>query len=540
MSFLHKKKPGLLDRLFNSKSPQPASPAQPTEKVLTAEGDVLEGAEAGVKRTGAFSANRAARAVVADSVVEVEAVSDAASSPTSEDAPEPGAPAPAKSGLFARLKKPASTPAKPEGEVEEEGAGKPGKAAKKGLFGAKPKKNGGEKTAEPKAPKVSLPKKKKQGPKNSVAILADLGENGRKLIYTLTADSLTQQGDDTVPAEVLSFSHLDTRFVTEVGMSYAKASEMAIEEIGEMVAVVNCTKELRTVYSTQEERATASPYQITAGQQALDLLIKKRGFDGHACITGFELKDSKSPASVLVLYYMGADGSSSKPQVTVNPDNMEFVFSQFAASRKINRKETQLHIFTNEDLLSVVNELKPFANEKVWNGIPVRVLQNVGAGVAGVVAAGAVGWAATGFIQEQALRAEASKVQASTKAATDRNTQIIESSLLSFSDKLSIEQGDMFALAQKVWVPTSKVIAEAKPTETTLTIILPVNLGTSFNNGPSVNSVVSHEYVRQLHDLQAPEGCVKSQPQTTGNLNEIHIAIVCQSPTSAFHRYRGD
>lgn len=575
MPLINKKKPGLLSRMFNSDKPQPSTLPSMGEKSIDDDGELLPAAEQGAPSRGLFASRRSDRAhATAADLVDVTDI-DTENSPGSDELAEP-TPAPSKpasaartsiEGLFkSRQAKPAPVRAEPALDVPEsdiadvtestqventEAPAKPAAASKlQSLFGSK-KPKAAVKSGSEKASTVATPTKAKKQPKaskkekggaaaTSMVLLTDLGESGKQLLWSMTETTLAQVLVSPAPDEVISFSKEDIRFHTEGAMSYSKAQDMAIEEVGEIVAVVNRTKDLSAVYCTREERATSSPYRVGAGQQALDLLLKKTGREGQSLVTGFSLKDASGLSSVVVLYYVSQDGESSKPQVTVNPDNMEFVLSQFSSSRKINRKETEVVLFTNADLLSVAADIKFFADEKVWNGIPVRVLQNAGAGLTGLIAAGAVTWVGLGYLQKQSLVAQAAKVQIKAKALTEKNNARIETSLVSFAANLSQDQARMFSQAQQVWVPTAKVTAEMKSEETKITVVLPLVLGGTFNNGPSVNSVADAANVQRLYEKEAPEGCSKSQPQTTGNLNEIRIDIVCQSPDSTFHRYRGD
>jgi hypothetical protein len=568
MPFTTKNKPGMLSRMFNKAQPQPATMQSHGEKTLGVDGEVLDApTHTAAPSPGLFSSRRAARA--ASEFIDVDMVA------MPEDAEPILAPARKTfSGMFKDRKAqrapevremPESadedvTRGRSETEADEARSVPPEPAKAPGLFGrkttaAKParakakgffsRKAGTASVAEEGGPaipkqKKAKPAKKGHGPLTSVSLLTELGESGKSLLWTLTSTSLTQLPGTPAPEDVISFSKDDIRFRTHAAMTYGKAQDMAIEEVGEMVSIVNCTKDLNAVYCTRDDRAMASPYRIAAGQQALDLLLLKTERVGQALVTGFFLKDEASATSVVVLYFVSADGESSKPQVTVNPDNMEFVLAQFTSSRKINRKETEQVLFTNEDLLSVASDVRFFANEKVWNGIPVRVLQNAAAGVTGVLAAGAVGWAALGFTQKQVLIAKAATMQSRTSSLTEKNSKLIESSLYSFSTQLSQDPARVVTLAQTVWVPTAKVTVESKMQELAISVVLPLVNSATYNNGPSVNAVTDAVHVRQLYDKEAPEGCTKSQPQTTGNLNEIRIDIICQAPDSPFYGYRGD
>lgn len=567
MPLINKKKPGLLSRMFNKAEPQPSSLPSKGTKTLGEDGEVMDEPVASPTGRGIFAARRGARNADAKPEAEVVDLVNAGGETAADVSSETSAPsardALAGLGLRRKAAEPTSasdaeeaqtTPNSAENADEADPKGKsPSPTKSKGLFGLKmsakaPDADSNAKPSKEKKPKAAKPEKgpkpakaskprKTGGPLTSINLLTELGEGGRQLLWSMTGTTLVQV--DEPPADVVSFSREDTRFRTEAALPYAKAQAHAIEEIGEMVAVVNRTKELRTIYSTREERATSSPYKIAAGQQLLDLLLKKTGREGQALVTGFSLKDASGSTSVVVLYAMSEEGGSSKPQVTVNPDNMAFVLTQFTTSRKIPRDTPQV-LFTNEDLLSVAGDLKYFPKERTWNGIPIRVLQNIGAGVTGVVAAGAVGWAGLGYMSKQSLVTKTAQVKSRTEALTAKSNELIGSSLTSFAANLTEDQGHMFAVAEKMWVPNSKVTAEIKSGELKVTVALPLQLARTFNNGPSVYGVTGAENLRQLYDKEAPEGCNKSQPQTTGNLNEIRIDITCQTPDTPFYRYRGD
>lgn len=560
MPLINKKQPGLLSRMFNKAEPQPSTLPSKGTKTIGENGEVVSEQAAGSQGRGIFASRRGTRNAdpkpEADVVDVVEARSDAAVESGSETGDTSARDALAGLGLRKATSEQNTDsdlpPNAPEAEPQAAGASAAGgdkPKSKTSFFSKKASKPGAaepkvalSKEKKPKAEKAPKPAKKIKpqksgGPLTSVNLLTELGESGRQLMWTMTATTLVQLPEP--PADVISFSREDTRFRTEQALPYAKAQAHAIEEIGEMVAVVNRTKELRTIYSTREERATSSPYRVGAGQQLLDLLLKKSGREGQALVTGFSLKDASGATSVVVLYAMSEDGASSKPQVTVNPDNMTFVLGQFTTSRKIPRDTPQV-LFTNEDLLSVAGDMKYFPKERTWNGIPIRVLQNVGAGVTGVIAAGAVSWASIGYLAKQSVVAQTAAVKKRTEELTAKNNQLIGSSLTSFAANVTEDPVRMFAVSQHMWVPTSKVTAEVKGGELKVTVALPLQNSQTYNNGPSVYGTVSAETLRQLYDREPPEGCNKSQPQTTGNLNEIRIDITCQSPDTPFHRYRGD
>jgi hypothetical protein len=563
MPLINKKKPGLLSRMLNKAEPQPSSLPSMGTKTLGEDGEVVaEPATASTGR-GIFASRRSGRSTepkLEAHVVEVVETSGDMPAPASDSSARDalaglglqkrGAAADDELAVEAGVDLSADESNSPSGEPSTPATNQP---KSKGLFGlkkaakaespapkaklSKEKKPKAEKAAKAEKPAKAPKAQKSSGPVTSINLLTELGENGRQLLWSMTATTLVQLPDP--PADVVSFSREDTRFHTELALPYAKAQAHAIEEIGEMVAVVNRTKELRTIYSTREERATSSPYKIGAGQQLLDLLLKKNGREGQALVTGFSLKDASGSTSVVVLYAMSEDGGSSKPQVTVNPDNMTFVLAQFTTSRKIPRDTPQV-LFTNEDLLAVAGEMKYFPKERTWNGIPIRVLQNFGAGITGVVAAGAVGWASMGYMSKQSLSNRTAEVKKRTDAVTEKNNQLIGSGLTSFAANLTEDHVRMFSISQQMWVPNSKVTAEMKSGELKVTVALPLQLGKIYANGPSVFDVTGAANLRQLYEKVAPDGCSKSQPQTTGNLNEIRIDITCQSPDTSFYRYRGD
>ena len=583
MSLLKPNKPSILSRLINQNKQQPSTMPSRGERDIAPE-EALGTEPASAAPRGTFAARRSRTPVAEPEFTEVPSAPRAAPVASTDATP------PANSAPFAPPVTPASfvppvppTPPMPPAPPPESGMSdetpepervrmpEPSRASKlfktvkkapaddapatfvpkKSVFAtaalaglaARLKTKSKPAAGVPKEKSVPAPTQKRaavpKGPVKQITLLTEL-DNGRQLFWNLTTTSLQQlPGTPELPA-VLSFSKDDVRIYSDTVLTYAKADEVATVDIGEDVVVVNKTKELNTLYCTRADRAMTALFRIAPGQQALDALLKATDRTGRAFVTGFLVRDEAAATSVAILYYVSAEGESSKPQVTLNPDNMDFLLAQFMATRKADKKTTEVHFFDNADLLSVAGDFRYFPNEKVWNGVPIRVLQRGGAVLTGVIAAASVAFTAVNYTQQKLLDSDIRTMKENASDLNKKTNQRIGESIYSFSQNVSQDQERMFAVAEQVWSPGAKLLAEMKGQDTKVTVNFPLSTNRQFQNKVSVYSAVSPEAVAKITGMVAPEGCQKNKPQTTGSLNEIRIDIVCQTFDSPFSRYSSD
>jgi hypothetical protein len=401
---------------------------------------------------------------------------------------------------------------------------------------------------EPKAPKtpkaakspkaVPAPKRTGKAPA-SVNLLVEL-DSGRQLYWTLRADAL-EQLDEAPATPLFSFSREDLRFGASGALNYKQASDMALQEIGESVQVVNRTRDLGAVYATRQERALEARHFLLPAQQVLDLLLSKKLKEGVPVICGFLLRDPQSELSVAVLYHIGPDGESSKPQISVNPDSMEFVTAQFCASRKLDKNTTEiLPLFDNAAFLSVASDATPYPNERVWRGVPVRKLLWGAAFLSMALAVGASGWAAWQMQQVASVRAQQVQLKQSIAQLQQSVGTRMQEALPDFVNAMTLDVRALATRGQQLWVPGSRLVLTADLANAKYELWLPVTKGDTFYNRPSALESITADTHQILVNYQAPEGCTRDEFGVSGSMNETALTINCETGNPALARYRND
>jgi hypothetical protein len=413
------------------------------------------------------------------------------------------------------------------GKKSEKPADKPEKTPKKAK---EPKK-------EKAAPKA---KKPKTGSSRNVHIYVQLDGNQREFFWSLKPDAIEEVGREDVQSAA-SFSREDIAVRTAKTLTFKAAQDVALQEIGEPVHLVNRSKDLGYVYATREERPLTAGFRLLPGQQALDRIVKrKKLLQGKPLIAGFTFTNAEGQVAVAILYHVSPEGDVSRPQVTLNPDRMEFVLNEFAKQRKLNRKDSEVVLFSNADFLAEVGALQAYPVEPVWRGIPVSRVWRFAAVVSAIGAFGSCGWTVLGYVQQQQVSAKIEQLTQKQDEAKEKASRLIGKSLYSFSHSLSIDQDRVFDVAQQLWVPGTQLTVEAKPDRATYRILVPVVTNKTFENRPSVDATPPKSQVDVALQIKAPPGCHKDTASVSGNMNEIEISVVCENRRSPLSSFRND
>jgi hypothetical protein len=396
------------------------------------------------------------------------------------------------------------------------------------------------KKAEKKSEKKSLtPKKSKGTSAKETHIYVQLDGNQKEFFWALRANGIEEVSRESV-TRAASFSKDDYAIKALKSLSHKAAEDLALQEIGEPVHLVNRSRDLGFVYATREERALTSTFRLAPGQQVLDKLLKRQKVAGKHTIAGFTFLDSEGRTAVAVLYYISPEGEITKPQVTLNPDKMEFVLGEFAKQRKLNRKDAEVVLFSNADFLSEAATLQSYPIERVWRGVPVSQLWRVAAMVAGIGAIGTLASTGLAYMQVRATDANIVTLQARQDQAKAQASRVIANNLYAFSHALSVDESVVFDTAQEIWRPGTRLVVEAKLDRATYTVHIPVVTNKTFNNKPSVDATPPKEQVDAALQVSVPPGCRKDITSVSGNLNEVQISVVCENRRSPLSGFRND
>lgn len=493
----------------------PAVEVSPVEEV-SAVGEVTAEVKA-TPRMGGFSSLRVKKAAGVDKPAEAQA--------RSEKSTKPGMLSSLKVRFAAKTpEKGAQAQSKPDDDVQPTAA-----------TAAEPKK---AKAAKAKKPAASRPAKFGGKAEKQVVLLTEL-DNGRQLYWSLEADKLSQTSE-TPQGTVYSFSKEDFRFRAADTLNYRQANDLALQEVGEAVQVVNRSKDLSAVYATRQERALDSKFLLAPAQQALDRLLIERKKGGQSLICGFHLKDSADESSVAVLFHVSADGETSKPQISVNPDSMEFVIAQFSASRKVDKNTTEVVLFDNAEFLTALAGAAAFPNEPVWRGVPVRQVLSMAAMGAMAVSVALGGWAGYQFQQVSSLQAKQARLQRDLADTKKQMSALILGSVPDFAKAMSLDVPALMARAQQIWIPDTRLTMVADLVSVKYDLWMPVARTTTFNNRPTAVDPITFAHQQKLVNYTPPEGCTRTPVGATGALNETQLTVACETGNPALAHYRND
>lgn len=371
-----------------------------------------------------------------------------------------------------------------------------------------------------------------------VILMTEL-DGGRQLFWTLESDKLAPTTEVPV-GSVLSFSKDDSRFKAEGNLSFKQALDVALLEIGEAVQVVNRSKDLGAVYATRMDRAMDSKFRLVPAQQALDRILTERKKSGTGLICGFLLKDASTDVSLAVIYHINQEGESSKPQISVNPDSMEFVIAQFSASRKLDKNTTEVALFNNAEFLAAAAGASSFPNEAIWRGLPVRQILS-GVAVTAIAASFSLaGWTGYEFQRQHSAQSKKATLTATVVRSKAELSSMILASVPDFVTSLSLDVPYIGKQAQQLWMPDIRLTLTADLISARYTVLMPVSRAVTFNNRPTALDPITGQHQLKLVNYTAPEGCLSSPIGATGALNETQITITCEIGNTSLAHYRND
>lgn len=370
---------------------------------------------------------------------------------------------------------------------------------------------------------------------NSVDVLVEL-DGDRRVYWRVSRDGLEQVPESAV-ARAVSFARTDYRYLTEGPLRYGEAMDLALSELGEDCRIVNASKAHRAVYAAVAQRIDGIPAMVAPGLHMLEQLLAKSGHAAEDLIVGLLLEGSETQQSLAILYHIAPNGVSTPPQVTVNPDNLQFTLSQFAASRRLDPDKAQIVLFKNADVLGFGGHNVCYPQETVWHGISVRRLLWAMVFASAVGATGSAGFAAQAYIRVKALENTGTRLAADLKKVDENLQKTISSSLVSFSGTQSLDTKKVSERAGLSWEPGTRVTLEATAAKEQYRVFMPLVRGRFASNRPSVLNQLDAKDVDPLINKVPPEGCTKDIPGVSGGIDAIQISINCESHAGPLSRY---
>lgn len=419
-----------------------------------------------------------------------------------------------------------------------------GGLGKKAVDGASEDKAGPkEKPAKPKKEAKTVASKKsgaKGAPVTSLNVCIEL-DGGSRVFWNLTENGLVELDQADVTSAV-SFSSVDYRFPVEPSTRYAQAQNLVLTEVGEDVRVVLRAKDLQAVYATPAGRIDElNAIELSPGGLLVDTLLKPERESISNFICCLVLKDDESGKSLALLYQGSKDNELSRVQITVNPDDLNFVLSQYAAQRRLDLEAVKVVMLNNADLLKVAHELAAYPLEGVWHGISVGTLWNAAAMLTIAFAVGAGGYAAKSYASMTSTNSRLQAAKAEIEAVKASADDLTAQSLVSFSKAQSMNLKRISERAGAVWTPGSKVTVDATEKSEVYVINLPlIRAGAGGGNSINLVNPVTLDVVEPLIKNAPPEGCTKAIPEISGGLNAVQVSVTCENSDGSLPGYRID
>ena len=379
--------------------------------------------------------------------------------------------------------------------------------------------------------KAGLPvkKPKKGAPIDGLQIVVDL-ENGRRTYWRLTRSGLIpqEQPDGGMTA---SFSSRDRRFVAASPLSAKAAQDLALSEVGEPSAILNLSRQYRSVFATTRTRLAEFKHPVGPGQMLLELLMAAREGGTADCVAGFLLGNPDSGQSLALLFKWAPGSGASGLQVAVNPDNLRFTLEQFADVNLLDASSAVL--FREKELLDVAGQLQPYPAAGLWLGVPTSRLSYMAAAASIAFAAGSGGALVTQYTRYTHAEAALASRQAQLAVLQQHEKQLVGQHLLLFGKTLALNTDQVFDRATALWSPGSQVRVDADAQKQSFDVTLPVSMPTL---GGALQASSPGEVAKLLR-LAAPAGCRRKPLKISGTLNAIQAHFTCQSPSNPLSRY---
>lgn len=413
------------------------------------------------------------------------------------------------------------------------------KPAAKPLFSFGSKSSKTKKTDTTKAAKVKASKQKFAKGSNHAFLMAEL-EGGKRVYWRLTADDIVEVApEEAGPAA--SFGKGEYRYFCEEPLKYGLAQDLALAEVGEDVRIVNESKLLKAVYASTVSRVNEIlPNRVGPGIALVDHLLRSERAEGEELLAAVELYRADGAVGLVVLLHYNDKNEVADLQVTVNPESITFVLSQFAASRRLDVDGTKVVFFKNSELLSVWQNLEVYPDDAVWQGIPIRRILNTAA-VGSLAVAGLVGaFAGQAYVGNRLAAATVTQLHAQHAELKKQMADKLESSVGSFAAAQSLQLDEITQRAGLLWAPGAKVTVDAMANTQTYTVSLPLIRGGMAGARPSVLLPVTPAHVAPLLNEPAPEGCTKNVPELSGGVNVVQVTVKCESPAGPLSAYRID
>lgn len=337
----------------------------------------------------------------------------------------------------------------------------------------------------------------------------------------------------------------DHRKIVERGMSSARRKRTAMMELSDKASVVSPRWAKDVIHFTSRSHVLIGRQRIAPLSAFLDVVRQnKKEPVPLPAVIGFYLQDalnagSPGERSVLALWLIQKDGSSSRVSVNLNPGDIGERIRKFAAENKLASEPA--HIILDAAQLSQMLQqaVLKYPVEDEMGGIPLRKIRQ-GAAIGAL--AWALGSTVFAFSMIWLKKAEIAKedvLQSRMNLARQGVANTIKGHILGFAQGLSIDYAGVIQDAQQLWMPGTRVLVDADSHHTVLRLEAPLELK------KQESGIASAALLQPLDQLigalrkRAPAGYIQSNVETNGMANVYYIDFSKQQNDPLFGRFRG-
>lgn len=356
-------------------------------------------------------------------------------------------------------------------------------------------------------------------------------DGARETVWELDRDNnVSRVGDPQLDETLVAFSNQDYRFATAKAISYVKATAVALESLGQAVRIASRVADLRVFYARPVD--SMPEYEVIPGMQAIDqALAMDKNRPPYPFVAGFQL-GLPDQSQVVILYHYDDAGEVGRTQVSMNPESVDFVLAQFAATRRIDLATTPVRIYDGEVFRRAVSGLVSFQDEDPIMGMPPATFYARANRMALWAAVFSV--SACGFYYTKVENAErvAEEATTSAKQVVLEKENLLATSPSSLGAQFALDGLGALQAAEQLYRPGFSIGVDTPPGGSAIEIAIAASL-------PS--TLASEERARLLaaiKELPAVANCKKTEYQLTSNLNEAKVIYKCHPKTSDLSEYR--
>lgn len=367
-------------------------------------------------------------------------------------------------------------------------------------------------------------------PSGALPVLLHL-DNNREVVCLVHKNGEVTRDSSVVPgASYLVFAFQDVRYKS-APVSHSKALATALEDQGQAVRLVNRSADLGAFYTRPVDQMPE--YAVLPGAQAMDMLLKQDGLaKDFPRVVGMTLGDlDGTGTAVVVLYYYDDAGEVGRPQISINPQSLEFALAQFAAARKVDLEQVPVTLYDATRVRKAFKKSQPYLDEDLYLGKTKGTWLGYGVALSALAVVGSVGGGGYYFTRvELAERAAAEASETAQRLVGERRSLLLRSTQ-SLGAAYAVDGVKLLEAAEALWAPGYSIDLETDRTGTP-----------AINVVAKLSKDVAPDDRKALMDALAtakpPAGCVKENMLISGGLGEAKVTFKCSNPNRAPDAYR--